>query len=138
MGACLVALVAVTGCGGGLGKLHPVTGKVTGEFKEGDKLVFTKTGGKGNQGLEIQGEIKADGSYTMKTSSGKTIKDGVPEGTYTVSVTSSPAAAGGDPAAMAGGAGGPAAGAGGPPPALKASPDETKVPGGPFDFTLSK
>src|SRR5438045_2048967 len=117
MGVCLLGLVASSGCGGGLGKLHPVTGKVSGDYKEGDMVVFSKTGG--TKGLDIQGTIKADGSFTMKTSSGKTTKDGVPEGNYQVSITSTPpsAGAGGDPGAMAGGAGGAVGGGNtGPPP----------------------
>jgi hypothetical protein len=137
---CLLVLVAASGCGG-VGKLHTVSGKVSGEFKEGDMVVFTRTGGgKTTQNLDIRGTIKADGTYKMQTSLAKSLKDGVPEGTYTVTIAPLPPAmaSGGDPAAMAGGgAAGPLTGAG-PPADVKASPDEVKVPGGPYDLTLSK
>jgi len=141
MGACLVGLVAVTGCSG-VGKLHPVSGKVTGDFKEGDVVVFSKAGAaKGTGHLDIQGVIKGDGSYTMKTSVAKSLKDGVPEGTYSVSITQTPPSTGaaGDPGGMAAG------GAGGGPQAapplgspLKVTPDEVKVPGGSYDLAASK
>jgi len=92
----LLGVVAASGCGG-IGKLHPVSGKITGVNKIEGTVNFLPEK-KFAKPLDIRGEIK-DGSYTMKTDG----KDGVPEGKYTVSIAPKPAAPGGmDPSAMTG------------------------------------
>lgn len=127
---CLVGVLAASGCGGGIGKLHPVSGKVTGPVNDGDAVLFQPSAGtKFTKNLTIRGEIKG-GSYKMTTDG----KDGVPAGTFTVVIAPTPPKAG-DIGTMKTG---DATAAVPVPTSLKVNPSEVKVPAGPFDLTVSR
>jgi len=81
----LVSLLALTGCGGGVGKLEPVEGKVqvAGQPLTGGQVAFFPVDPpKGGTPLRIMGKIGSDGRYKMTTNE----KPGVPKGKYKVTV----------------------------------------------------
>jgi hypothetical protein len=61
--------VLVLGCGGGAKPMLPVTGKVTylGMALHGGTLVFTPDTSRGADGPIALGDIRADGTYTLRT-----------------------------------------------------------------------
>src|SRR5262245_6775858 len=75
---CAVVALA-SGCGGSVGSLHEVKGKVTidGNPMSGGSVRFVPDTAKGNKsGLEPVGVIGTDGTYTVATAG----KPGAPEG----------------------------------------------------------
>lgn len=79
-----IIVLALSGCGGGVGKLYPVEGKVTVDGKPlpFGRLTFVPDKEKGNDSTATPfGEIK-EGSYSL-TTKGKT---GAPAGWYNVMV----------------------------------------------------
>jgi len=137
----LLGLLALTGCGGGVGKLEPVEGKVevAGQpLTEGQVNFFPVDPPKG-PALRITGKIGSDGRYKMTTND----KSGVPKGKYKVSV---------DTVAATGAAPDPSATVKGAPSAAKAperkanikyeNPENSglvvEVPTGPYDLKLER
>lgn len=136
---CLLGVVAVTGCGG-LGKLHPVEGKITVDGSNLTTGMVTFTPEKPfKQPVEIRGEV-SNGSYTMTTNG----KPGVPEGRYKVAVAAVALPKGHDPSSMK--PGDPVA----PPPSgpqrlvnekyemAATSGLEVTVPGGNYELKVSR
>jgi hypothetical protein len=79
-------LLALPGCGGGLGKLYPVSGTVkygTDVLNSG-MVTFHPDESKGNKSkLNPSGPIKEGGKYSVQTNG----KDGAPPGWYKVTVS---------------------------------------------------
>jgi hypothetical protein len=137
----LVGILALTGCGGGVGKLEPVEGKVevAGQPVTGGDVTFVPVEPPKGVPLRIQGKIGSDGRYKMTTNE----KPGVPKGKYKVAVNTTAAVAGGqDPGGL---------GKGPPPPAkaperianakyedAEKSGLSIEVPTGPYDLKLDK
>src|SRR5262245_21006825 len=87
-----VALLAMTGCGDKLGKLHRVEGKVTiptGPLTAGTVTYYPDPPKPGATPLTPSGTVEGDGSYKLMTQG----KPGAPAGKYKVTVTM-PAAGG--------------------------------------------
>jgi len=137
---CAIGLIALAGCGGGLGKLEPVEGKISvgGQPLTAGDVTFHPEDAKLK--ATIVGKVGSDGAYKMTTNG----KPGVPKGKYKVTVTTIVLSGGtGDPGAMK--PGGPAASTG--PPKRQANEKyesvgtsglSVDVPGGNYTFQLEK
>ncbi len=83
--AALSLVLIAAGCGQ---RLHPVSGKVTlpdGSPTAGSMVVFE--GNVGGQAISARGDVGPDGSYSMSTHAPG---DGVPAGSYRVSIAPPP------------------------------------------------
>jgi hypothetical protein len=96
IGPLLVAGLLFVGCRGGSAPLLPVSGKVTyrGMPLQSGSIVFIPDASRGNNGPLAIGQIRVDGTYTIKTGDA----NGAAPGWYRITVASiGPAAAGGPP-----------------------------------------
>src|SRR5262245_48896447 len=68
-GLLVAAVLAMCGCKGGSAPLQPVTGKVTyhGTLVQTGVIVFTPDTARGGSGPLALGQIRPDGTYTLKT-----------------------------------------------------------------------